>query len=173
MSDEQITLNGDSLTRDLRPSAVSAVREIANILTDPAQRRALAKLVAAGPNQIACGEGGYRRTPINVSHDLWGPDEAMDLWPEPDAAADGKPKILSNGMLEYDGRLWSEVGFEPRERILAIRDEALNKALEYAARNLPKDVQAWLAVAHDAGEQLRREDRIAAARIIAMHLANM
>lgn len=88
-----------------------ALERLAETFIAPAQRRAFARLISDGPDQVSVGEGGHRRTPIEVSEDLWGPDVALDLWPEPEGqGAEELFRANLKRLIEDDGRPLAQLG---------------------------------------------------------------
>ena len=90
-----------------------AVDRLAGLLTSPQQRRAFARLLSSGPDELSVGKQGHRRTPTEVSQELWGVEETIKLYPAPKGAS--ATEIFSANlerMLEEDDRTVAKLGRE-------------------------------------------------------------
>jgi hypothetical protein len=90
-----------------------AVERLAELLTSPQQRRAFARIVSAGPDELSIGKGGHRRTPTEVSQDLWGVEATIALYPAPKGS--GATAIFKANLelfLEEDERTVAKLGRE-------------------------------------------------------------
>lgn len=89
----------------------AALREIAQYLTNPEQRRAFAEFVSAAPDIISVGRMGHRRTLSEVVVDLWGVDAALDI-----ADCDAMSSWVSGDELAKFVILAEREGFEVEAR---------------------------------------------------------
>ncbi len=88
-----------------------ALARIAALFTTPRQRRKFSEMISSGPDLLSVGSGGHRRTPIEVSRDLWGDDEVLDLWLEPPDVTEIFQANLAR-LIEEDKRSLAQLGRE-------------------------------------------------------------